>query len=162
MFNTIEEALKSFEKGNPIVVVDDEHRENEGDIIFAAEGASQEKINLCASHAKGLICLAIDAEIAQKLELSPMNSNKKDSFQTAFYDSIDATAEFGITTGISAKERAITAALAANPTSKPENFSKPGHLFPVVAKAGASTVVTTTTVQPNEFGNLPDGVPDRV
>jgi 3,4-dihydroxy 2-butanone 4-phosphate synthase/GTP cyclohydrolase II len=65
-----------------------------------------------------------------------MNSNKKDSFQTAFYDSIDATAEFGITTGISAKERAITAALAANPTSKPENFSKPGHLFPVVAKAG--------------------------
>lgn len=136
MFNTIEEALKSFEKGNPIVVVDDEHRENEGDIIFAAEGASQEKINLCASHAKGLICLAIDAEIAQKLELSPMNSNKKDSFQTAFYDSIDAIAEFGITTGISAKERAITAALAANPTSKPENFSKPGHLFPVVAKAG--------------------------
>jgi 3,4-dihydroxy 2-butanone 4-phosphate synthase/GTP cyclohydrolase II len=136
MFNTIEEALTSFEKGNPIVVVDDEHRENEGDIIFAAEGASQEKINLCASHAKGLICLAIDAEIAQKLELSPMNSNKKDSFQTAFYDSIDATTEFGITTGISAKERAITAALAANPTSKPENFSKPGHLFPVVAKAG--------------------------
>jgi 3,4-dihydroxy 2-butanone 4-phosphate synthase/GTP cyclohydrolase II len=136
MFNTIEEALKSFEKGNPIVVVDDEHRENEGDIIFVAEGANQEKINLCASYAKGLICLAIDAEIAQKLELSPMNSNKKDSFQTAFYDSIDATAEFGITTGISAKERAITAALAANPTSKPENFSKPGHLFPVVAKAG--------------------------
>jgi 3,4-dihydroxy 2-butanone 4-phosphate synthase/GTP cyclohydrolase II len=135
MFNTIEEALKSFEKGNPIVVVDDEHRENEGDIIFAAEGANQEKINLCASYAKGLICLAIDSEIAQKLELNPMNSNKKDSFQTAFYDSIDATAEFGITTGISAKERAITAALAANPTSKPENFSKPGHLFPVVAKA---------------------------
>ena len=134
MFNTIEEALLEFKKGNPILVVDDESRENEGDIIFPADAATQEKLNLCATEAKGLVCIAIDPTIANRLQLSPVASNHKDAFHTAFYDSIDASAVFGITTGISAKERAITAAHIANPNSKPSDFIKPGHLFPVVAK----------------------------
>ena len=91
MFNTIEEALLSFKNGNPILVVDDESRENEGDIIFPAEAATQEKLNLCATQAKGLVCIAIDQKIAKKLNLSPVASNHLDPFHTAFYDSIDAS-----------------------------------------------------------------------
>jgi 3,4-dihydroxy 2-butanone 4-phosphate synthase/GTP cyclohydrolase II len=134
MFNKIEEALEAFKLGNPILVVDDESRENEGDIIFAASKATQEKLNLCAKEAKGLVCIAMDPSIAKRLDLKPVSSNHLDPFHTAFYDSIDAMPQFGITTGISAKERAITAALVADPNSKPNDFIKPGHLFPVVAK----------------------------
>ena len=134
MFNKIEEALGAFKLGNPILVVDDESRENEGDIIFAASKATQEKLNLCAKEAKGLVCIAMDPSIAKRLDLKPVSSNHLDPFHTAFYDSIDAMPQFGITTGISAKERAITAALVADPNSKPNDFIKPGHLFPVVAK----------------------------
>jgi 3,4-dihydroxy 2-butanone 4-phosphate synthase/GTP cyclohydrolase II len=134
MFNTIEEALLDFKSGSPILVVDNESRENEGDIIFPADAATQEKLNLCATHAKGLVCIAIDPKIAQRLNLSPVASNHMDPFHTAFYDSIDANPHFGITTGISAKERAITAAHIANPNSMAADFIKPGHLFPVMAK----------------------------
>ena len=140
MFNTIEEALLAFKNGNPILVVDDESRENEGDIIFPADAATQEKLNLCATHAKGLVCIAMDPKIAKRLSLTPVASNHMDPFHTAFYDSIDATPELGITTGISAKERAITAANIANPNSKPSDFIKPGHLFPVVAKTNGVLV----------------------
>jgi 3,4-dihydroxy 2-butanone 4-phosphate synthase/GTP cyclohydrolase II len=133
-FSDIETALSAFEKGDLLLVVDDESRENEGDIVFAASQASASKVNFCAKHARGLVCVAIAKSIADQLGLQPVPSNSKDSFSTAFHDSIDATTEFGITTGISAKERAITAALMANPTSTPQNFIKPGHLFPVVAK----------------------------
>lgn len=140
MFNTIEEALLAFKNGNPILVVDDESRENEGDIIFPASTATQEKLNLCASQAKGLVCIAIDHKIAKRLNLSPVASNHLDPFQTAFYDSIDAVPHLGITTGISAKERVITAAHIANPNSKPADFIKPGHLFPVVAKTNGVLV----------------------
>jgi 3,4-dihydroxy 2-butanone 4-phosphate synthase/GTP cyclohydrolase II len=134
MFNKIEEALEAFKLGNPILVVDDESRENEGDIIFAASKATQEKLNLCAKEAKGLVCIAMDPSIAKRLDLKSVSSNHLDPFHTAFYDSIDAMPQFGITTGISAKERAITAALVSDPNSKPSDFIKPGHLFPVVAK----------------------------
>ena len=140
MFNTIEEALLDFKNGNPILVVDNESRENEGDIIFPADAATQEKLNLCATHAKGLICIAIDPKIAERLNLSPVASNHRDPFHTAFYDSIDANPSFGITTGISAKERAITAGQIANPNSSPNDFIKPGHLFPVVAKTNGVLV----------------------
>jgi len=140
MFNTIEEALLSFKNGNPILVVDDESRENEGDIIFPAEAATQEKLNLCATQAKGLVCIAIDQKIAKRLNLSPVASNHLDPFHTAFYDSIDASENLGITTGISAKERAITAKHISNPNSIPADFIKPGHLFPVVAKTNGVLV----------------------
>jgi 3,4-dihydroxy 2-butanone 4-phosphate synthase/GTP cyclohydrolase II len=134
MFNTIEDALLAFKNGNPILVVDDESRENEGDIVFPADAATQEKINLCATNARGLVCIAIDSKIATRLNLSPVPSNQLDPFHTAFYDSIDASAALGITTGISSKERAITATQIANPNSLPTDFIKPGHLFPVVSK----------------------------
>lgn len=140
MFNTIEEALLAFKNGHPILVVDDESRENEGDIIFPADAATQEKLNLCASFAKGLVCIAMDPKIANRLNLSPVPSNHADPFHTAFYDSIDAAEIFGITTGISARERAITAAHIANPNSKASDFIKPGHLFPVVAKTNGVLV----------------------
>jgi len=133
-FSAIETALSAFAKGDLLVVVDDESRENEGDIVFAASQANASKVNFCATHARGLVCIAISKSIAQKIDIHPVPSNSKDLFSTAFHDSIDATTEFGITTGISAKERSITAALIANPTSTPQNFIKPGHLFPVVAK----------------------------
>ena len=133
-FSAIETALSAFAKGDLLVVVDDESRENEGDIVFAASQANAIKVNFCATHARGLVCIAISKSIAQKIDIHPVPSNAKDLFSTAFHDSIDATTEFGITTGISAKERSITAALLANPTSTPQNFIKPGHLFPVVAK----------------------------
>jgi 3,4-dihydroxy 2-butanone 4-phosphate synthase/GTP cyclohydrolase II len=140
MFNTIEEGLAAFKSGNPILLIDDESRENEGDIIFPADAATQEKLNLCATHAKGLVCIAIDSKTAKRLNLSPVVSNHMDPFHTAFYDSIDANPNFGITTGISAKERAITAGHIANPNSKPNDFIKPGHLFPVVAKTNGVLV----------------------
>lgn len=140
MFNTIEETLLAFKNGNPILVVDDESRENEGDIIFPADAATQEKLNLCAAQAKGLVCIAIDTSIAKRLNLSPVASNHLDPFHTAFYDSIDAVPHLGITTGISAKERAITAAHIANPNSKPADFIKPGHLFPIVSKTNGVLV----------------------
>jgi 3,4-dihydroxy 2-butanone 4-phosphate synthase/GTP cyclohydrolase II len=134
MFDKIEDALDNFKHGKPIIVVDAESRENEGDIIIAAEKATQENVNFCASQGKGLICISIDEATAKRLDLQPMNSNHQDNFHTAFYDSIDAGHQFGITTGISAKERAITAKLITDKASKPSDFIKPGHLFPVVAK----------------------------
>ncbi len=140
MFNTIEEALLDFKNGNPILVVDDESRENEGDIIFPADAATQEKLNFCASQARGLVCIAIESKIAKRLNLAPVSSNHLDPFHTAFYDSIDASQALGITTGISAKERAITAAHIAHPNSKPSDFIKPGHLFPLVAKTNGVLV----------------------
>lgn len=140
MFHKIEDALEAFKNGQPIIVVDAESRENEGDIIIAAEKATQQNVNFCASKGKGLICIAMDEATAKRLDLKPMNSNQQDNFHTAFYDSIDAGQQFGITTGISAKERAITAKLITSKDSKPNDFIKPGHLFPVVAKKGGVLV----------------------
>jgi len=120
--------------------VDDESRENEGDIVFSAAASTPAKVNFCAKEARGLICIAISKSIAQKIDIHPVPSNAKDAFSTAFHDSIDATPDFGITTGISAKERSITAALIASDNSKPDDFIKPGHLFPVVAKDGGVLV----------------------
>ena len=139
-FSSIDIALTHFTNGGVLVVVDDESRENEGDIVFSAAASTPAKVNFCAKEARGLICIAISKNIAQKLDIHPVPSNAKDTFSTAFHDSIDATPDFGITTGISAKERSITAALIASDNSKPDDFIKPGHLFPVVAKAGGVLV----------------------
>jgi len=136
LFSSIHTALAHFTNGGLLVVVDDEGRENEGDIVFSAALSTPEKVNFCATNARGLVCIAISKKIAQKLDLHPVPSNAKDPFSTAFHDSIDATPAFGITTGISAKERSITAAHIASDHSSPNDFIKPGHLFPVVAKEG--------------------------
>ena len=140
MFDTVQEALDAFKLGHPIILVDDEDRENEGDIVFPAALASQEKINFCAKYARGLVCIAMHPSIAKQIGIAPVNTNHADPFHTAFYDSIDAIPALGITTGISAKERAITARQVVDPSAKPSDFIKPGHLFPVVAKDGGLLV----------------------
>jgi 3,4-dihydroxy 2-butanone 4-phosphate synthase / GTP cyclohydrolase II len=140
MFDTVQEALDAFKLGHPIILVDDEDRENEGDIVFPAALASQEKINFCAKYARGLVCIAMHPSIAKQIGIAPVNTNHADPFHTAFYDSIDAIPALGITTGISAKERAITARQVVSPSAKPSDFIKPGHLFPVVAKEGGLLV----------------------
>jgi 3,4-dihydroxy 2-butanone 4-phosphate synthase/GTP cyclohydrolase II len=140
MFDTVQEALDAFKLGQPIVLVDDEDRENEGDIVFPATFATQEKINFCAKYARGLVCIAMHPSIAKQIGIVPVNTNHADPFHTAFYDSIDAIPALGITTGISAKERAITARQVVDSSAKPTDFIKPGHLFPVVAKEGGLLV----------------------
>ena len=162
MFSSIDFALEHFKNGNPIIVVDDESRENEGDIIFPADASTHEKMNLCDKEARGLVCIAIDQSIANRLDLQPMNSNQKDLFHTAFYDSIDATSAFGITTGISAKERSITAKHIASDLSKPSDFIKPGHLFPVVAKKEGVLIRTGHTEAAVDLCKLTNHTPAAV
>ena len=140
MFDHVQEALNAFKLGEPIILVDDEDRENEGDIVFPATLATQEKINFCATYARGLVCIAMHQTIAKQIGIAPVYSNHADPFHTAFFDSIDAIPALGITTGISAKERAITARQVVNPSAKPADFIKPGHLFPVVSKEGGLLV----------------------
>lgn len=136
MFCSVVEALKAYKAGEPIVVVDDEHRENEGDIVLAASLATQEKLNFCAKEGRGLICIAIDQTIATRLDLHKQRTNHLDPHHTAFLDSIDASLVHGTSTGISAGDRSITATLIADENSKPNDFIRPGHLFPLLAKNG--------------------------
>lgn len=133
MWNTIEEAIDALKAGKLIVVLDAEDRENEGDIIAAAETCTTEQMNIMACYAKGLICTPIGSKVAERLNLPPMVTNNTDNHETAFTVSVDHV-ETG--TGISAVERALTARKIADPDSKPEDFRRPGHMFPLVAKPG--------------------------
>lgn len=135
-FDPIEEALEAFRSGRPVVVVDDENRENEGDLICAAQFATPPMINFMAVEARGLICLAMTGERLDTLDLPLMVRNNTDSNQTAFTVSIDAAKHLGTTTGISAEDRARTIQIAINPTSSPEDLTRPGHVFPIRAKEG--------------------------
>ncbi|MGB5823455.1 MAG: bifunctional 3,4-dihydroxy-2-butanone-4-phosphate synthase/GTP cyclohydrolase II [Proteocatella sp.] len=130
-FNTIEEALEDLRNGKIIVVTDDEDRENEGDFICASEFATTENINFMAIHGKGLICMPMGREMAAKLNFHQMVSNNTDNHETAFTVSID---HVDTTTGISAAERSITAIKAMDDDAKPEDFRRPGHMFPLVSK----------------------------
>jgi len=140
MFDTVEKALVDFAKGKPIIVVDDESRENEGDIIISASLATPDLVNFCVQEGRGLLCIAIDDTIANRLDLRKVRSNHKDHFHTAFLDSVDAIATHGVSTGISASDRATTARLIANEKSTPADFSTPGHLFPLLAVSGGVLV----------------------
>ncbi|MBP3820723.1 bifunctional 3,4-dihydroxy-2-butanone-4-phosphate synthase/GTP cyclohydrolase II [bacterium] len=135
-FDSVEEAIKDFKEGKPIIVADNEDRENEGDIIVSAEKITPDKINFLASEAKGLICLAISPEIADKLELPQMVEQNNEGMKTAFTVSIDGAEKFGITTGISAFDRAKTVEVAIAYDAHPADLRRPGHLFPCVAKQG--------------------------
>jgi 3,4-dihydroxy 2-butanone 4-phosphate synthase/GTP cyclohydrolase II len=136
MFNSVSDALIAFKNGKAIIVVDDEDRENEGDIVIPASSCTPDQLNFCATYGKGLVCIAIDHNTAIRLDLQKQRSNKKDPHHTAFLDAIDAVTEYGTTTGISAFDRSITAQLVANPNSTSSDFIKPGHLFPVLSKKG--------------------------
>ena len=135
-FNTIEEALEDFKIGKPLIVADDEDRENEGDLICSAQFVTPELINFIAKECRGLICLAISPEIATKMELPQMVQRNTESMQTAFSLSIDAHPKFGVTTGISAYDRAKTIEVAIAPDAMPTDLVRPGHMFPCVARKG--------------------------
>lgn len=133
MFDSIEDALNDLTQGKIVIVVDDENRENEGDFIALAEKATPDTINFMVTHGRGLVCVPITNELAQKLELHPMVEHNTDPHGTAFTISIDYE---NTTTGISAYERAMTIKEMLNPEAKPSHFKRPGHIFPLVAKQG--------------------------
>lgn len=130
-FDTVEQALEELKKGKIILVTDDENRENEGDFICAAEFATTENLNFMATYGKGLICMPMSKEICEKLKLPQMVTDNTDNHETAFTVSIDYA---GTTTGISAEERGMTARHCISEDAKPEDFRRPGHMFPLLAK----------------------------
>lgn len=131
MLHSIEEAIEDLKQGKMIVVVDDEERENEGDLLALAEFITPETINFMATYGRGLICTPISQQLAQKLALKPMVSVNTDNHQTAFTVSID---HVDTTTGISAFERAMTIQKMVEPQGKAADFRRPGHIFPLIAK----------------------------
>lgn len=135
-FDTIEAALADLKAGRCVVVVDDEHRENEGDLICAAQFATPDMINFMAVYARGLICLALTGERLDQLDLPLMVTKNTDANQTAFTVSIDASPQMGVSTGISADDRARTIQITINPGTRPEDLRRPGHIFPLRAKDG--------------------------
>lgn len=135
-FDSIEDAILDFQAGKPIVVADDEDRENEGDVIISAQKVTPEIVNFLASEVKGLICLAISKDIAKQLNLPQMVDKNTEGMSTAFTVSIDADEKYGVTTGISAFDRAKTVEVAIAPDAQPSDLRRPGHLFPCVAKEG--------------------------
>ncbi|BAZ84670.1 bifunctional 3,4-dihydroxy-2-butanone-4-phosphate synthase/GTP cyclohydrolase II [Dolichospermum compactum] len=135
-FDSIDAALADLKAGRIIVVVDDENRENEGDLICAAQFATPDMINFMAVEARGLICLAMTGDRLDELDLPLMVSTLTDTNQTAFTVSIDAGPHLGVSTGISAEDRARTIQVALNPGTKPEELRRPGHIFPLRARPG--------------------------
>ena len=135
-FDSIADALAAVRNGESIVVVDDENRENEGDLICAAQFATPEQINFMATEARGLICLAMEGERLDALDLPLMVDRNTDSNQTAFTVSVDAGPENGVSTGISAEDRARTIQVAIHPHTRPSDLRRPGHIFPLRAKQG--------------------------
>jgi len=136
-FNTIEEAIKSIKNGEMVVVVDDEDRENEGDLIIAAEHATAENINFMIKEARGLVCIPMTIDRLNHLELGPMVMNNTDVNQTAFTISVDHK---NTTTGISAMERSLTINALVDDLSQASDFNQPGHIFPLAAKDGGVLV----------------------
>ena len=131
--NTIEEIVADLKLGRPVVIMDDENRENEGDVICAAEFATTENVNFMASYAKGLICMPMDPSYTDKLHLPQMCITNTDNHCTAFSVSVD---HISTTTGISAVERGITARKFVEEGARPEDFRRPGHMFPLEARPG--------------------------
>lgn len=130
-YDSIDDALEALRNGGIIIVTDDEDRENEGDMICAAQFATTENVNFMASQAKGLICMPMTEEICKRLKLPQMTELNTDNHSTAFTVSVD---HVSTTTGISAQERGFTARAAADPKSQPQDFRRPGHMFPLTAK----------------------------
>ena len=136
IFDSIEEALADLRAGKFVVVSDDEGRENEGDLICAAELITPEMINFMATEARGWICLSLTSERARELDLPMMVARNTESQGTAFTITVDADPKFGVTTGISAYDRATTVKVAVDPLSQPGDLRRPGHISPLIAKDG--------------------------
>lgn len=136
MIQKIEQAIQEIRDGKMIIVVDDEDRENEGDIVCAAEKITPEIVNFMISHAKGLVCVPIEETLGRKLDIQPMVEKNEDTKNTAFTVSVDASPNHGITTGISASERAKTIQIMLDAKSGPTDLRRPGHIFPLIARDG--------------------------
>ncbi|GAB1426674.1 hypothetical protein MASR2M17_01000 [Aminivibrio sp.] len=132
VFSTIEEAAEDIRRGKMIIVVDDDSRENEGDLVAAASLVTTEDINFMVCSARGLVCVPLAHEIVCRLGLDPMTRESTDKHGTAFLVTVDV--KEGTTTGISAEERALTARRLADPSSRGEDFYRPGHMFPLAAR----------------------------
>lgn len=135
-FDRVEDAIEDIRQGRMVIVADDEDRENEGDLVCAASEISPETINFMAKHARGLICVAMTNERADELGLPLMTDNNTDPNKTAFTISVDADTQFGVTTGISAYDRSKTIELLIDPETRPSDLRRPGHIFPLRARAG--------------------------
>jgi 3,4-dihydroxy 2-butanone 4-phosphate synthase/GTP cyclohydrolase II len=135
-FGTIEQAIEDLRHGKIVIVADDEDRENEGDLVCAAELVTPETINFMTLHGRGLICLALTGERCDQLGLPQMTDRNSEELGTAFTVSIDAERRFGVTTGISARDRASTIHVAINPATGPSDLRRPGHIFPLRARPG--------------------------
>jgi len=133
-FASIPEVLEAIRQGKMVVVVDDEDRENEGDLIMAAELVRPTDINFMVTHARGLVCLSLTKQRCEQLQLPLMVTDNRSPYQTNFTVSIEASE--GVTTGISAYDRAHTIRTAVKPDAKPQNITQPGHIFPLMAQAG--------------------------
>ncbi|OAI47263.1 hypothetical protein AYO45_05910 [Gammaproteobacteria bacterium SCGC AG-212-F23] len=133
-FTPIKTALEAFKQGQMLILADDEHREQEGDLIIAAEKITPTAINFMAKYARGLICLAVAETIIQRLQIPLMPRRHEYPNQAAFTVSIEAA--HGVTTGVSAHDRAFTIQLAVNPNSTPQDIAMPGHVFPLMARVG--------------------------
>ena len=151
--NTIEEAIEDIRQGKIIIVVDDEDRENEGDFLAAAEKVTPEMINFMATHGKGLICAPLTEKRCDELELHSMVKNNTDHMETAFTVSVDLKGH-GVTTGISASDRAKTILALVNEDTKPYNLARPGHIFPLTAKQGGVLRRTGHTEAAIDFARL--------
>ncbi len=138
VLSSIEEAIKDIKEGKFVIIVDDEDRENEGDLAIAAEKVSTEAVNFMVKHARGLVCLPIKGERLDELAIPMMVSHNTSKFTTAFTVSIEA--KHGVTTGISAKDRAETIKAVINPETKPSDIARPGHIFPLRAREGGVLV----------------------
>lgn len=134
--STIEEAIEAFRRGEFLIIVDDEDRENEGDLVIAAEKVTPEAINFMLKHGRGLVCLAITGQRLDELGIPPMVSTNTDPFESAFAVSVDAHPKYGVTTGISAYDRATTIKVIIDPNTKPSDLTRPGHIFPLRYREG--------------------------
>ncbi|NOX16389.1 MAG: bifunctional 3,4-dihydroxy-2-butanone 4-phosphate synthase/GTP cyclohydrolase II [Epsilonproteobacteria bacterium] len=138
----VKRAIEDIKQGKMVLMVDDEDRENEGDLVYAATFSTPQKVNFMASHAKGLICVALSKKISDELDLVPMVVNNNSQHETAFTVTVDAAT---CTTGISAYERDMTIKILADSMSKPSDLVRPGHIFPLIAKKGGTLVRTGHT-----------------
>jgi len=138
----VKDAIEEIKKGNMVIMLDDEDRENEGDLVYSAALSDDQKVNFMATHAKGLICVAVTKETANRLDLNPMVAANTSSYETAFTVSVDCAKA---STGISAKERDDTIRILANPISQKTELVRPGHIFPLIAKDGGTLVRTGHT-----------------
>lgn len=135
-FDRVEDAIEDIRNGRIVIVADDENRENEGDLVMAASAMTPEHVNFMLEHGRGLICVTLTPDRADELALPLMTDDNTDPQGTAFTISVDAHTRFGVTTGISAQDRAKTIQLLADPTTRPKDLRRPGHIFPLRAKAG--------------------------